>query len=302
MIPPRGKSGEESTKIPADLSKFHCWPGSTSDLMNKFFVLSNYTRKIRLLVAEFLLNLGIPLVNSVSVDGFLIKFRASTFLEYFLRAEESWSREQVTMHWIHDCVSGGDVVIDIGANVGAYSLLLGKKLEQGGGLVYAIEAEAGNFKSLSENIHLNKLSGTVIPFCFAVGDARRVGKFFLSSTEPGSSMHALDRPVSDGVRFKEQHVQGVLVESVDSLIEHPGIMFPTHIKIDVDGLEGMIVENMSRTLADPRLETIMIEVEVEISAGQIETALESHGFVETMRERMAGREIFNILYERSPTK
>ncbi len=270
--------------------------------MNKFFVLSNYTRKIRLLVAELLLNLGIPLVNSVSVDGFQIKFKASTFLEYFLRAEESWSREQVTMHWIHDCVSGGDVVIDIGANVGAYSLLLGKKLEQGGGLVYAIEAEAGNFKSLSENIHLNKLSGTVIPFCFAVGDARRVGKFFLSSTEPGSSMHALDRPVSDGVRFKEQHVQGVLVESVDSLIEYPGIMFPTHIKIDVDGLEGMIVEHMSRTLADPRLETIMIEVEVEISAGRIETALESHGFVETMRERMAGREIFNILYERSPTK
>ena len=122
--------------------------------MNKFFVLSNYTRKIRLLVAEFLLNLGIPLVNSVSVDGFRIKFKASTFLEYFLRAEESWSREEVTMYWIRDCVSDGDVVMDIGANVGAYSLLLGKKLEQSGGLVYAVEPEAGNFKSLSENLSL----------------------------------------------------------------------------------------------------------------------------------------------------
>ena len=66
--------------------------------MNKFFVLSNYTRKVRLLVAEFLLNLGIPLVNSVSVDGFLIKFKASTFLEYFLerRRVGPGSRSQCT--------------------------------------------------------------------------------------------------------------------------------------------------------------------------------------------------------------
>ena len=76
--------------------------------MNKFCVLCNYTRKIRLLVVEFLLNLGILLVNSVLVDGFLIRFKASAFLQYFFRAEESWFREQVTMYWIRDCLSKGE--------------------------------------------------------------------------------------------------------------------------------------------------------------------------------------------------
>jgi len=90
--------------------------------MNEFFVLYNYIRKIRLLLAEPLLNLGISLVNFVSVDGFLIRLKASAFPQYFLRAEGSWSREQVTMYWIRDCVSGGDVVMNIGANVELCSL------------------------------------------------------------------------------------------------------------------------------------------------------------------------------------
>ena len=266
--------------------------------MNKYLVWSNYVRKIRLLGAKVVLNLGVPLTNTTTIDGFELKFRASTFLEYFLRAEESWSREKVTMHWIRNCINEGDVVLDIGANVGAYSLLIGKKLESGGGIVYAIEPESGNFKALNDNIRLNGLSGIVIPFSFAVGDARRVGQFYLASNEVGSSMHALDKPVSDGIPFQAKHGQGVLVESLDSFVESAEVKFPSHIKIDVDGFEKMIVQNMSRTLANNRLETVMIEVEVELSAGYIERTLESHGFKETMRERMAGRQIFNILYER----
>ncbi len=267
-------------------------------MKNKYLVWSNYIRKFRLMTAKLLLKLGIPLVNTTNIDGFLIRFKTSSFLEYFLRAEESYSREKVTMYWIRNYVSDGDVVMDIGANVGAYSLLLGKKLELSGGQVYAIEPEAGNFSALGNNILLNNLSGTVIPFCFAFGDVRRVGKFFVSSLEVGSSMHALDESISDGVRFEAKHVQGVLVESMDTFVKSPEIKFPTHIKIDVDGLEKMIVENMKCTLGDARLQSIMIEVETGLSQGQIEQTIESFGFVERLRERMAGREIYNILYER----
>ena len=89
--------------------------------INKYLIWSNYIRKARLSVARCLLKLGIPLINTTNVDGFSIRFKTSTFLEYFLRAEESYSREAVTMHWIRNCVSDGDVVMDIGANVGAYS-------------------------------------------------------------------------------------------------------------------------------------------------------------------------------------
>jgi len=55
---------------------------------------------------------------------------------------------------------------------------------------------------------------------------------------------------------------------------------------------------MKCTLGDRHLRSIMIEVEAELSGGQIEQTIESFGFVERLRERMAGREIYNILYER----
>lgn len=267
-------------------------------MRNKYLIWSSYSRKVRILAAKMLLRFGIPLLNTKKFDGFFIKFRATTFLEYFLRAEESYSRETVTVHWIRNCISGSDVVLDIGANVGAYSLLIGKKIEHSGGKVYAVEPEAGNFHSLNVNICLNNLSGTVFPYCFAIGDKRRVSEFFLSSLEVGSSMHSIDQPVSGNENFKSKHIQGVLVESLDTFLEEPGISFPNHIKIDVDGSEKMIVENMRKTLEDSRCRSIMIEVETSLSEGQIEQTLEAFGFKETMRERMGGRENFNILFER----
>jgi len=111
-------------------------------------------------------------------------------------------------------------------------------------------------------------------------------------------MHALDESISDGVKFKPKHFQGVLVESMDAFVGSPEIMVPNHVKIDVDELEKMIVANMKCILGDRRLRSIMIEVEVELSDGQIEQTIESFGFVERLRERMAGREIYKILYQR----
>lgn len=111
-------------------------------------------------------------------------------------------------------------------------------------------------------------------------------------------MHSIDQPVSGNQKFKSEHIQGVLVESLDTFLEEPGISFPNHIKIDVDGSEKMIVENMRKTLEDSRCRSIMIEVETSLSEGQIEQTLEAFGFKETMRERMGGRENFNILFER----
>ena len=61
---------------------------------SKYLKPAAYARKIRLVVARILLRYGIPLKNSTKVNGFVIKFRATSFLEYFLRAEESYVREE----------------------------------------------------------------------------------------------------------------------------------------------------------------------------------------------------------------
>lgn len=270
--------------------------------ISKYLRPGFWIRKIRLVVARILLSCAIPLRNSINVDGFLIKFWTTSFLEYFLRAEESYVREEVTMYWIRNFIKPDDVVYDVGANVGAYSLLIGKILQGGDGTVYAIEPESNNFSALNKNIILNQLTDKVVAYACAFGDSRRVSKLYLSSSIAGSSHHSVDKPESDGQQFTPPHIQGVLVENMDNFVAYDGIRFPNHIKIDVDGEEKSIVSNMESILADNRLITIMIEVEMKEGQSEIDKILTQHGFREVMREEM-GKQLnssyYNLLYARS---
>jgi hypothetical protein len=72
----------------------------------------------------------------------------------------------------------------------------------------------------------------------------------------------------------------VLVYSVDDFIERFASAFPTHIKIDVDGLETQILAGSRRTLADPSLKSVLVEVDERDQArpGQIDAVLGEFGF------------------------
>ena len=259
---------------------------------------SRYYRRAKHFVVNTILGWGIPLRVTTTVGDLKVQFLVTSFIEYMLRAKLSYTREKVTMDWINNCISADDVVYDIGANVGAYSLLIGKKIGRGNGKVLAFEPESANFFSLNRNILLNGLSGKVIPYATAFGDKARAGEFYLSSTVPGSAMHGVDRPESDGVKFDAKHVQGIYVVSVDEFVRGGAVPAPNHIKIDVDGSELSIVSSMPHLLADPKLRTIMIEIAEDVSKGRIEQTLLNAGFVEREREKWDGKNVYNILYAR----
>ena len=121
-----------------------------------------------------------------------------------------------------------------------------------------------------KNIVLNGLTDKVVAYAIGLGDRIRIGSFFLSSTIAGSSLHSIDRPESDGQAFPSQHMQGVSIFSLNEFVRQPNIRFPNHIKIDVDGTEKQIVENMDQLLQDTRLKTVMIEINRDINDGVIE--------------------------------
>lgn len=264
----------------------------------KYLDPTRYYRRIQNAVAKSMLQLGIPLSVTTRVGNYEVRFVVSSFVEYMLRAKLSYTREPVTMRWINNYIGENDVVYDIGANVGAYSLLIGKRLEKGKGVVLAFEPEAANFRSLNRNIVVNGLSGKVVPYSIAFGDRGRPSQFFLSSMQAGAAMHGVDRPESDGVAFVAKHVQGVYVLSVDEFLASGQVPWPNHIKIDVDGSELSIVSSMRAALKDSRLKTIMIEVAEDVSHGQIEELIARAGFEEAERERWEGKRVYNILYVR----
>ena len=173
--------------------------------MNKKYLSPKaYWRKFKFVIAAVLLRLGVPLKVTNKIGGYQITFIATTFIEYYLRAQESYRREPLTVDWMQSYVQQDDVVYDIGANVGAYSLFLGKIVSNGTGVVYAFEPEASNFNSLNKNIVVNGLTGKVIPYAVALGDRVRAGKLFLSSTVTGSALHSIDHDEIEEKRYNKQ--------------------------------------------------------------------------------------------------
>ena len=270
----------------------------TSNRAVKYLNPVNYYRFARNSLVRGILKCGVPLRVTTRVDDQSIRFVVGSFLEYSLRARNSYTREQVTMQWIRDYIQPDDIVYDIGANVGAYSLLIGKKVALGAGKVLAFEPESANYYSLNRNVQCNSLTGVVVPYPIAFGNRSRPSVFFLSSTVPGSAMHSVDKPVCDGESFSPRYVQGIYVVSVDEFCAADDSLFPNHIKIDVDGLEKQVVESMRQVLQDSRLRTVMIEIADQVSNGHVESMIRQHGFAETLRERWPGKEVYNILYVR----
>ena len=85
----------------------------------KYFLPSAYINKVKQLVARALLGAGIQLHITTKVGKHSVRFLVSSFIEYLLRAQDSYTREEVTMYWINKKIDNDDIVFDIGANIGA---------------------------------------------------------------------------------------------------------------------------------------------------------------------------------------
>lgn len=134
----------------------------------------------------------------------------------------------------------GARVIDIGANLGYYSVLAGKM----GCEVLAFEPEENNFKLLLENIKINKLQRKIRPFCVALGN--KVGKIDLNVSLENFGDHS--------VFERRNRSVSVLMDKLDNLV----INKIDFIKSDTQGAEAMIFAGANKTLCKYK-PTIMYE-------------------------------------------
>ena len=154
--------------------------------------------------------------------------------------------EPGTLDWV-DGIALGDVLYDIGANVGLYSLYAAAK----GIDVVAFEPNPFTFPVLARNLDLNRVLDRVLPLPVALDRTSRRTAISLSGITAGSVGNGLER--NDGITV------GVLSWSLDDLIAKFDLPHPTHIKLDVDGIEAAILEGSAATLADPRMCSVLVE-------------------------------------------
>jgi len=183
---------------------------------------------------------------------------------YIGNALEEWrcrtffTKEPETIEWIDKLFENGDVFYDVGANVGVYSLYAAIKYPDM--LVYSFEPCLMNFLRLNDNIHLNKLTN-VVPLYIALSDVNSIEKFFVKDDRIGSSGNQISENVNEkGVYFEPLEEFYVPVYSLDAFIEQFSLPNCNHIKIDVDGVEGKIIDGMRRTLQHPSLKSVLVEI------------------------------------------
>ncbi len=173
------------------------------------------------------------------------------------RVDTLFTKEPDTIDWIRN-FSPGDILVDVGANVGMYSIWAAKTR---GVRVFAFEPESQNFALLNKNIVTNDLGDKVTAYCLALSDDTGFSLLHLSSFATGGSGHTLGVDLDHNLRPRvSPYAQGCVSTTLDHLLESGVVPVPTHIKIDVDGLEHKVLAGCQATLRDPRIKSILIEI------------------------------------------
>ena len=102
------------------------------------------------------------------------------------RVKSFYSEEPMMIEWINK-FSRKDVFLDIGANVGIYSVAVASK----GLLVYSAELDPKNISILFENIHLNKLHKNCLILPFALNDKNEIVKIYYRDFSIGDALQSL---------------------------------------------------------------------------------------------------------------
>jgi len=233
------------------------------------FDLSRWKAKLRM-------RLGLEAAALLDYDKKRIRLGVSSAMEYHTRLH-SCKKEPETIEWIERSFSPGDVFYDVGANVGAYSLVAAAFWE-GAVRVVAFEPSAANYARLVHNLALNGLERFVTPLPIALGEKTALATLHYATLEAGGSLHVLNSTRDyRNVEFKPRMSCPTLVYDLDRLMELFGLPPPTHLKLDVDGTELEILRGAARTLRSVR--SILVELEAGHPQTPAVTALlEEQGF------------------------
>lgn len=219
--------------------------------------------------------------------------------EYWFRLR-SCEREPGTIEWIEHFVRERDVFYDIGANVGAYSLVA-SKFSHGTAEIYAFEPSFPTFTQLCNNILINNCEDNVIPLPIALSDETRLSTFNYSTLDPGGALHSVGASVDQNLQpFAPVWRQMVLCYRMDEFIEAFCLPAPNHIKLDVDGHELSILRGAEQTLSNPMLQSILVEVNEGLSsAEEIVNLLCGKGFVLQSKHQLVNT-FYNLIFVRRP--
>ena len=177
--------------------------------------------------------LRVPEVGEAMLD-----FRDTAVFGLLNMTLDDFGNERRLIPLMRKCLKPGNVLWDIGANVGMVS---GYFANPNHGLrgICAFEPNPTPFKTL-QSLFQNHPRVRVYPFGLGSED----GEFTMGVSNESSELGSLKNALSDGTRIQ------VLVRCGDTVFKQMCLPAPDVLKIDVEGFEPNVIEGLSQTIAE----------------------------------------------------
>jgi FkbM family methyltransferase len=176
--------------------------------------------------------------------------------------------EPSEMSWVAANLKDNMVFIDVGANMGIYTMF-GAKLVGPGGRVLAIEPSEREFQRLSFHVAFNNLSNVT---CVRLAAADEVGMAQLKvASEEKSGQNTLGEFVTESIEMLR--VETVRISPLDRVIDQHKLERVDVIKIDAEGAELRVLRGLAGSLERWRPK-LLIELAPGALAGQNTSAEE----------------------------
>lgn len=151
------------------------------------------------------------------------------------------THEPSVVHGLEELVQPGWTAIDVGANIGYFTLLMANRVGPQGKVI-AFEPLIENFSILRENIKLNGHLNVVVENLALMS---RTGRIELRSATPGAITWVASVRVDQNSAVESESVEAI---SLDEYVEKKGIAKVDFLKIDVEGAEESVLDGATSVL------------------------------------------------------
>lgn len=203
---------------------------------------------VPLSVKEFLYSLKERKPTVVTLEGFKLAIHQhDTIISESIRQNKVWAQSETRL--FRELLKPEMVVVDVGANIGYFSLLA-STLVGPNGHVYAFEPDPVNCGLLRKNVRMNDASNIKVVQA-ALSNNDEPIHLFLNSDNKG------DHRIWEATGESRTKIT-VTSTTMDQYLKDTATV-PNFIKIDVQGAEGYVLEGMSQTLTQTETKYLILE-------------------------------------------
>lgn len=224
-----------------------------------FFRLKTFNSKFLTRVIDFFIINTLKTYLTVKHNNISLRFYLPNLINY-KRILSFSTKEPETLDWIDD-FEQNKVFWDIGSNIGLYSIYSTKVNDTL--KCYSFEPMFYNIETLINNITINKLEDRVVVCPFPLNNYSKSSQINYKHSQWGSSQANFDSNIDqNGIEYFNHNNFTTLGFSGDDIIQISNIEFPNYIKLDVDGIEILILSGMNLILE--KVEEILLEVNTDM--------------------------------------